>query len=217
MLINIHTHSLNGRSIEVLNRTFNEPINGYFSFGIHPFESDLFAHFAHSFSEQLLDEHCIAVGEIGLDKLKGPAFSIQKNAFIEQLKIAEVHELPVILHCVHSWNEMKQIKRELIPKQPWIYHGFAKSSLLSDVLNEKVMISIGAAILSNSKLQECISKIPNDQLFLETDDKSVTISEIYQKVSELKKLTLPQLEELIEQNFKRVFTKWRTGLNEQNY
>jgi TatD DNase family protein len=78
------------------------------------------------------------------------------------------------------------------------------------------MISIGAALLSNSKLQECISKIPNDQLFLETDDKGVTISEIYQKVSELKKLTLPQLEELIEQNFKRVFTKWRTGLNEQN-
>jgi TatD DNase family protein len=217
MLINIHTHSLKGQSIEVLNRTFKDPINGYFSFGIHPFNSDSFVDSKNKLDGQLSDPHCIAVGEIGLDKLKGPTFSIQKNAFIEQLKIAEFYELPIILHCVQSWNEMKQIKRELIPKQPWIYHGFAKSSLLSDVLNEKVMISIGAAVLTNLKLQECISKIPNDQLFLETDDKSVTISEIYQKVSELKKLTLPQLEELIEQNFKRVFTKWRTGLNEQNY
>jgi TatD DNase family protein len=67
------------------------------------------------------------------------------------------------------------------------------------------MISIGAGILNNTKLQEALLRIPNDQLFLETDDSEITILEVYKKVSTLKNLSLSELEEIIEKNFKRIF------------
>lgn len=217
MLINIHTHFSTGRTIEVVSRTFNEQLNGIYSFGIHPWQSETYQQLVDKVNIQIKDKYCIAIGEIGLDKLKGPDLEIQKSVFIDQLKIAEENNLPVILHCVRSWNELQLIKKNIQPKQPWIFHGFTKSSILPEVLNEKIMISIGSAILNNSTLQKSLNTIPNDQLFLETDESEVPISAIYEKVSELKNIPLQQLEELIENNFKRVFKKWTTGLNEQNF
>ena len=73
------------------------------------------------------------------------------------------------------------------------------------------MISIGASILSNSKLQEVILTIPNGQLLLETDDSEINIFEIYQKVSEIKKISLPELQGIILNNFQNTFTKWSIG------
>jgi TatD DNase family protein len=217
MLINIHTHFSTGRTIEVVSRTFDEELNGIYSFGIHPWQSETYQQLVNKVNLQIKDKYCIAIGEIGLDKLKGPDLEIQKSVFIHQLKIAEENNLPVILHCVRSWNELKLIKRNCQPKQPWIFHGFTKSSILKEVLNEQIMVSIGAAILNNSTLQKSLNTIPNDQLFLETDESEVPISTIYEKVSELKNIPLQQLVELIENNFKRVFTKWTTGLNVQNF
>jgi TatD DNase family protein len=73
------------------------------------------------------------------------------------------------------------------------------------------MISIGSSILTNKTLQEIITEIPNSSLFLETDDSKIDIFDIYKKVSEIKKISLQELEEIIEQNFKRTFTKWHIG------
>lgn len=216
MLVNVHTHFSTGRSIEVVSRTFGDKIHGIHSFGIHPWHSELYEEKLSSLDEYIAHKHCIAIGEIGLDKLKGPDLEIQKNVLIRQLIVAEEKKLPVILHCVRSWNELKTIKKEIQPKQVWIFHGFTKASILNEVLEENIMVSLGAAILNNSKLQQAIQKIPCDRLFFETDDANVPISAIYEKVSELKNLPLRQLEEEIENNFKRVFTKWKTGLNDQN-
>ena len=80
-----------------------------------------------------------------------------------------------------------------------------------------MMISIGASVLTNVRLQESIKKIPNHKLLLETDEAKIDILAIYQKVCEIKKISLLQLEEIIEQNFKRTFKKWQSGLSEQNY
>lgn len=216
MLINLHTHISTGRTIELVNRTFEVKHEGIFSIGVHPWNCETYPNVKLELDYLSSEKQCLAIGEIGLDKLKGPDIEAQKNVFIAQLKLAEDKNLPVIIHCVRAWNELKAIKKEVNPSQQWIFHGFTKSGILSEVLNEKIMISIGAAILSNKKLQESISMIPNDRLFLETDDQDVPIEMIYEKVSELKKLTLQELEACIEHNFKRVFTKWKTGLNVQN-
>lgn len=217
MLINVHTHFSTGRSIEVVSRTFGDILKNNYSFGVHPWNSETYLEKVHSMIDLIADKRCLAIGEIGLDKLKGPDIEIQKKVFIQQLKIAEENKLPVILHCVKAWNELKKIKKDIQPKQPWIFHGFAKTSILNEVLDEKIMISLGVAILNNSKLQQTLLNIPIDQLFLETDDAQVSISEVYEKVSELKNIPLSDLERIIENNFIRVFTKWKTGLSEQNY
>ena len=207
MLINIHTHRSTGRQIEVVNRTFEDLVPEYFSFGIHPWEIELWEEKINEMSQVLSEENCLAVGEIGLDKLKGPNLVRQMTIFKQQIQLAEQHKLPVILHCVKAWNELKNLKRELKPKQPWIFHGFSKAALTKEVLNEGIYISLGQAILTSLSLQNALINIPLDRLFLETDDASCTIEEIYHKISELKNIPLSELEKQLEENFKLVFTK----------
>jgi TatD DNase family protein len=141
---------------------------------------------------------------------------IQLAVFKEQIALSEKLELPVIIHCVRAWNELKQVKIELKPKQIWIFHGFIKTRILNEVLENGFHISIGTAVLTNKKVQDILPAIPNNRLFLETDHSNCLISTVYQKVSELKKLPLQELEEILENNFKRVFTRWKIGSNEQN-
>jgi TatD DNase family protein len=211
MLIDIHTHYLTGQQIEVVSRTFGDPLENYFSFGIHPWEAEQWGSKVSEIHLNAYNEKCLALGEIGLDKLKGPEFALQKEIFIQQVAISEEIGLPVIIHCVRSWNEIKQIKRSLHPKQQWIFHGFTKVAIMEEVVKEGLMISIGAAILTNQQLQDKLKTIPLDQLFLETDDSDIAISLIYTKVSELLNLPLFKVEAQIEANFKRIFTKWTIG------
>jgi Tat protein secretion system quality control protein TatD with DNase activity len=56
-----------------------------------------------------------------------------------------------------------------------------------------------------------------NQLFLETDTADCSILKLYEFVSKLKNIPLQELEISIEQNFKRVFTKWKNGLNGQHF
>lgn len=207
MFINIHTHKDTGRRIELVSRTFEEVLSAYFSFGIHPWDSDRWKSRLNEMNQILAEKGCLAVGEIGLDKLKGPELSVQVAVFKQQIVLSEQLNLPVILHCVKSWNEIKSIKRELKPKQAWIYHGFTKANLIEDVLKEGIYISIGDAILNSPTLQSALKNIPLDRLFLETDDAACSIEAIYTKVSALKNLPLSQLQSQLEENFKNVFTK----------
>jgi len=212
MLFNIHSHFSSKNPNVIFNKSDdNVDEYDYFSSGIHPWNASESEKLISSISIDAVNKKCLAIGEIGLDKLKGPEFEIQKSVFLKQIQISEEMNLPVILHCVKAWNELEIIKKEVKPKQTWIYHGFNKSNLVKSVLDNGVMISIGASILTNIKLQEIITEIPNSSLFLETDDSKIDIFEIYQKVSEIKKISLQELEKIIEQNFKRTFTKWHIG------
>lgn len=212
MFFNAHAHNRDQKNIVIINESVdNNELADFFSIGIHPWNASLNEE---NFLKVLVKgnlQNCLAIGEIGLDKLNEKSFELQVNCFRAQLIIAESLQLPVIFHCVKSWNEIKAIYKEKRRKQKWIYHGFNKVAILEDVVHSGVMISIGASILSNSKLQEAILTIPNSQLLLETDDSEINIFEIYQKVSEIKKISLPELQGIILNNFQNTFTKWSIG------
>jgi len=216
MQFNIHTHVSSGQATEIVNSTGNQVEFQLFSVGIHPWDSENSTLKIGGLSEKLNSKRCIALGEIGLDKLKGPSMEIQLSVFKEQIALSEELELPVIIHCVRAWNELKQVKKALNPKQIWIFHGFTKTRLYKEVLENGFYISIGTAVFTDEKVQEILLAIPNERLFLETDNSNCLISAVYQKVSELKKLPLHELEQILENNFKRVFTRWKIGSNEQN-
>jgi len=212
LFFNAHAHNRDQKNIVIVNESVdNNELADFFSIGIHPWNASLNEE---NFLKVLVKgnlQNCLAIGEIGLDKLNEKSFELQVNCFRAQLIIAESLQLPVIFHCVKSWNEIKAIYKEKRRKQKWIYHGFNKVAILEDVVHSGVMISIGASILSNSKLQEAILTIPNSQLLLETDDSEINIFEIYQKVSEIKKISLPELQGIILNNFQNTFTKWSIG------
>jgi TatD DNase family protein len=209
---NCHTHTSKNPDWEIFSACFDDHLTNFHSIGVHPWEIEA------SESEKIEDElllhltnKTVAIGEIGLDRLKGPDLALQQAVFEKQIDFSEKVALPVILHCVKGWNELIAVKRKKNPKQTWIYHGFNKVNLLEEVLKEKVVISIGTAILANEKLQNVVAQIPNDMLLLESDDSDLPIEKVYEKVAEIKGITLVLLREIIEQNCKRIFPKWHIG------
>lgn len=209
MFFNSHTHLSHDPTHEIINSPIKDNFDAYFSIGIHPWNANL--NDLEKVKQKLGEKNCLALGEAGLDKLKGPDLELQKTCFIEQVHLSEELGLPIIIHCVKAWNELRAIKRDLKPQQTWIYHGFSKANLIEEVVQEGLMISIGAAVLTNKKLQERIESLPFNRILLETDDSDVPIGRIYEQVSELKDIPLRRLEKQIEENFKRVFTKWKIG------
>lgn len=80
------------------------------------------------------------------------------------------------------------------------------------MLKNGVKISIGSSVMHQEKVQEIVHLVPLKDLFLETDDqKEYEISDIYQKVSEIKEISLQQLEDQILENVKNTFQKWQIG------
>jgi TatD DNase family protein len=211
MLINIHTHHRRNSSHEIINSStiLND---SYFSFGIMHNQHDLLDFDSTKVESIYQHKNCIAIGEIGLDKNGSIDINKQIQLFKNQIVDSEKHMLPVLLHCVKSWNEIFQIRKEITPKQPWIFHGFRKTTLTKSVLDSGVFISIGTALLWDSKLQETAKNIPLKQLFLETDDDTVhTIDKIYEKMAQIKNISLQELEEQLYINTKNTFKKWEIG------
>lgn len=206
---NVHSHHHDNKNLTIFQAS-SILEDCWFSFGIHPWEANSNIDFS-MFHEILKHQNCLDTGEIGLDRLKGKDLSKQLEIFTKQIELSEELQLPVIIHCVKAWNELKILKRKLNPIQPWIFHGFSKVSLLEDVLNERLYVSFGEAILRNSNLLEAATSVPLEKLFLETDDSIVAIETIYSEFARAKKITLHELKEIQLNNFKRVFSKWKNG------
>ena len=211
MKYDIHTHNIKAGKNSIFANSTKFDDRQPFSIGVHPWELnevqtdqiDIFSH--------VKDHFCLAIGEIGLDRIKGPSLTLQTDRFCQQIALSEEHKLPVIIHCVRAFEELIQLKRMLKPAQPWIVHGFEKTAYLNKLLENGFYISVGHRVLTNEKLQGILHEIPLERLFLETDESSITIEVIYDHVAQLIHLPVNQLEKQIETNIKRVFPKWKIG------
>jgi len=211
MYFNAHTHHHQHANHEVYNLRVEEDICANFSIGIHPWDASEGLK-SLPFIEKIIQEKgCVAIGETGLDRIQGPDLTFQDWLFRKHIELSETYQLPLIIHCVRCWNELKLIRRELQPTQYWIYHGISKASLIQEILAEGFIMSIGAGVLSNEKLQEAVKMVPFEQMLIETDDTIVPIEHIYHKIAELKGIPISELQASIKNTFKRTFRKWNNG------
>ncbi len=208
MFVNIHTHFEQSDGIFILNGKPKNDLSALYSFGIHPYEAMKIEFNEGKFKTEVSQPNCVAIGECGLDKNISVPIETQISLFKQQIIFSEKHQLPLIIHCVKSWNEILIIKKELKPNQPWIYHGFRKSNLVENVLDSGCYISIGTAIIYDQKLQQAIQNIPLEKIFLETDDDtSHSIQEVYEAVAKIKNISIDELSKQILENFSLVFKK----------
>ena len=211
MLINIHTHHARNSQHEII-QSDKLAVDSPFSFGLLHQQYPEASKTVETIDQIYRHKNCLAVGEIGLDKNSTIDLDIQIQTFKKQLFASEKYKLPVILHCVKSWNEILQIKQATNPSQTWIFHGFRKTNLLTSVLESGVHISIGTAVIWDEKLQEQVKNIPLNRLFLETDnDTNYTIENVYQTVALIKNISLQVLKDQVYINTKNTFQKWEIG------
>lgn len=94
----------------------------YASVGIHPQEAAKADESALSKLASLAsDSKCIAIGEIGLDyyHVENPEPSIQKQAFLAQMKIAAAAKKPIIIHCRTSELATTEAKQKFGDADAW--------------------------------------------------------------------------------------------------
>ena len=203
MFLDIHTHHP-GHPHSVLGVLYRDPVpeRGGFSYGIHPMRIDGKEDF--SFPEQICQHpRCVAVGECGLDKRSPQSTSIQRKVFEKHILWAEKLRKPLIIHCVGLYDELLRIKKASLSSVPWILHGFSKSpQMAEELIRHDFYLSMGAAVFSHP---DTLKRIPDQKLFLETDQSDLSIEKIYLQASQVRKTELEKLEKAIEENFQRIF------------
>ncbi len=150
----------------------------------------------------------IALGEAGFDRIKGPDKELQRITFEEQVKIAEKHNKPVVIHCVRAWEELLGSHSKLKPATPWLIHGFRGNKVLAaQMISKGMYLSFWFDFIVRAEASELIRSIPKERIFLETDGSGTDIREIYKKVSADLSLTADELKNIIYRNFMDFFLK----------
>jgi len=176
-----------------------------FSCGIHPWYSEESENQMTYLKEIAGDPRIVAIGETGLDKLKGPSYEIQIPVFKEHIILSEKLNKPIIIHCVKAWDELLSVFNEAKPFQPWILHGYrGKPELTKRLVREGFYFSVGDDINVES-----MELIPIENLFCETDEDVMDIRDVYNQAARAMNIELAEFAGKIAQNIHRVFPTLR--------
>ncbi|MDE6445994.1 MAG: TatD family hydrolase [Alistipes sp.] len=201
VFVNIHTHRPTGRGIEL--RTA----------GIHPWEAGQLSpgQAVQELSAALDRGDAQAVGEIGLDfaRTRTPQLRDAQTAlFRAQLDLAGRRRLPVVLHCVKAFEETLRILGRLeFPAV--IFHGFIGSARQArQALDRGYFLSFGERTFASPRTVEALRSTPPSQLFLETDDSTAPIEEIYTRIAALLSTDVETLRQITIANYLRIFPEY---------
>ncbi|CAD7807465.1 putative metal-dependent hydrolase YcfH [Chryseobacterium aquaeductus] len=180
------------------------PPDSLYSIGIHPKDirtESLDLQF--DFMRSRISKNCFAIGECGLDSFVSVDQKIQEDVFLRQIYLANEFGKPLIIHCVRKFYEVISFRKK--SEQAMIIHGFnKKQTVADDLLKNNFYLSFGKPVLYQLSLQDTLKKVPLDKLFLETDNDDFNIEELYQKVSEIKKISIEQLQQQIVENLETI-------------
>ncbi len=189
--------------------------------GLHPMLMD-----AHQTQDITSLEHAvirhnpIAIGEIGLDfYLPEHNKQAQKELFEQQLKIAQTHQLPVLLHVRKAHDETLKLLRKT-PVTGGIVHAFNGSLQQAENYRKLgFLFGVGGAITHPraTKLRQLVQDLPLSSLALETDSPDMPLfghtgsnSPIYLPdilicLAELRNETIETLAQATTENVHRLF------------
>lgn len=166
-------------------------------------------------------EKICAIGEIGLDYYwNTDNKELQKKAFIEQIKIANKYNLPIVIHTREAVMDTLQILKENKVTKTGVFHCCPQNrELIKEGLKLGFYISFAGPItFKNSKnAEEMINLVPNDRILIETDspylapepvrgtrNTPANVKYIAQKIADVKGLTLEEVEKMTFENTKNI-------------
>lgn len=126
---------------------------------------------------------------------------LQLTVFKAQVRLSEEYGLPLIIHCVKAMDELLAVKKEFRPQQAWIWHGFrGKPEQAVQLLKKGFYLSFG-----EHYPDETMQTVPDERLFLETDNSSLDIEDILCRAAKVRGVEVEVLRETIRRNIQNVF------------
>jgi len=200
------------------------PENVFLMMGLHPtsvkenYEEEL------AFVEQQFAERdFIAVGEIGIDLYWDKStLAIQQDAFKRQIQLAKQKNLPIVIHCRESFDEIFDVlETEKDDKLFGIFHCFTGTKAQAErAISYNMKLGIGGVVtFKNGKIDQFLNEIPLKHIVLETDspflapvpyrgkrNESSYLLLVAEKVAQLYGISVEELAEITTQNSKDVFS-----------
>lgn len=150
----------------------------YASAGVHPHESAGYKkEDSYEICDLLKKDKVVAIGEIGLDyHYDFSPRDIQKQVFREQLALASLLDVPVIIHEREALHDMEEIV-SAFPKVRGVFHCFSGSrETAKELIDKGWMLSFGGAVTFKNARRaiEVLSYIPDSSFMIETDSPYMT-------------------------------------------
>lgn len=152
--------------------------NVYAQIGVHPSEAQKFNDdVAKKMMELAKNKKVVAVGEIGLDYYWDKTFvDVQKKVFKTQIEIANILDLPVVVHDREAHGDTFEILEQMGAKKV-LMHCFSGSVEFAKRCIEKgYYIALGGVVTFKNakKVRQVVKEIPLDYIMLETDTPYLT-------------------------------------------
>ncbi|MCM1490808.1 MAG: TatD family hydrolase [Muribaculum sp.] len=189
MIIDCHTHKPYPAPDAIISTSpigFSPDKAQKWSVGLHPWHLDLFCDSTMRIKDEIWVElvaaaanpAVVAIGECGIDMIKGGMLATQMLAFRRQALLAERLKKPLVIHSVKAHDIIVGLKRDINPEQPWIIHGFRnKPTIASIYLEAGCLLSFGEKFNP-----EALDITPPDRLLAETDESELPIASIIERM-----------------------------------
>lgn len=166
-IFDFHSHAADAPVVTLTPELYAAGITGPCTVGIHPWltasatPADL-----DTLRRAASDPAVAAIGEIGLDRLRGAAMPLQEELLEAQLRIASKAGKPVVLHIVRAFDRLEAVRKRLGPAMPEAaIHAFRGNAALARQLTAAgLLLSIGPKFNV-----EAVRTIPDTRLLIETD------------------------------------------------
>ena len=214
IITDAHTHCPTAMQavISVSPEDFNPQQGQLYSVGIHPWQS------ANPGANALLPllERCashrqvVAVGETGLDPLRGAPLDVQLQLMRAHMAIATAVGKPLVVHCVRTSQQVLRLWRDTATdrRTPWMVHGFrGNERVLAPLAQAGLYISYGVRF-NAAALQDT----PRSQMLIETDDSPLGIDATACAVAKSLDITPQAVMALAQTNAARFFFSSKTSL-----
>jgi TatD DNase family protein len=163
----------------------------------------------------------VAIGEMGLDyhyNFSDP--KIQQKVYREQLELAVDLQLPAVVHCRNSDDDILQGINESACENG-VIHCFASNVEFAEkILETGFHISFTGMITFVKELEEVVIEIPLERMMVETDSPYLSpkphrgkknepknVLHVAEKIAELKEIDLEEVAESTTETAMNLFTK----------
>lgn len=200
----------------------------YASVGVHPHDAKTLSSDTLEKLRQLGGEQkVVAIGEIGLDYYRNlSAQNVQRQAFIDQLKLARELKKPIIVHCRDAYGDVASILDEhylpyIAGSLPGVIHSFSAGiRYAQEFLKRGFYIGINGMVTypDNAQLAEAVRTIPMDKLLIETDapflapqthrgkrNEPVYVLEVAKEIAKIKHLSVEEVCQVSTDNARQLF------------
>ena len=198
------------------------PDNIFLMSGLHPcYVSSNYPKEIRHVEKIIHSNEIVAVGEIGIDlHWDKTSLEIQIKAFDTQISLANDHNLPIVIHCRKSFDEIYDILIKNKVKNGGIFHCFSGNlDEAKKILDLGMKLGIGGVVtFKNGKIDKFLNQIDISNIVLETDspylspepfrgkrNESANIKYIAKKLCDIYNLSFQEIADITTENSKNIF------------